>query len=350
MLTENEITRLEELVNKKVPILSLAKKMGSQIISKKSNVNYISCPAHGPERTPSCNLRKGDNGWFCFGCHRGGHVYDLAQEYHKDWPKDDVLRWLIKDWNLAKENPWVLELLAETRKTYEIINFIETLPKGGRVIKAAEDYNFPIESYNITTLEESQKFMSLTEGMLTLLSPPADLPWEVVRFVGRSDYLAIFGFDIRYPWGVWGEKLGTFPLRSWSRVIKLSGKELNGKEKPENSPSPFLVRFYVSNPLDYLILDSLRVPVSLGAWKKGEFEVPNLKLQFLAAMVFEDITDGDTELRAVMEELYRADEPILFRKAGKAPPWWLVLEGKLKRTYFNESVRGSIPISNFYGA
>lgn len=350
MLTDNEITRLEELVNKKVPILSLAKKMGSQIVSKKSNVNYISCPAHGPERTPSCNLRKSDNGWHCFGCHAGGHVYELAQEYHKDWPKEVVLRWLVNEWNLGTENPWALELLEETRKTYEIVKFVERLPKGGRLIEKAREYDFPIESYIINTPEESQKFMSLTEGKLSLLYPPSDLPWEVVKFTNRSDYLAVFGFDIKYPWGVWGDKLGSFPIRSWSRIIKLNGKELNGKEKPDNSPSPFLARFYVSNPLDYLILDSMRVPVSLGAWKSGEFEVPDLKLKFLAAIVFEDLTDGDPELRSVMEDLYKADEPVLFRKAGKIPPWWLVLEGNLKRNYFNEAVRKSIPISNFYGA
>lgn len=39
----------------------------------------IRCPLPGHEdRTPSCHVYPSDDGWFCFGCNRGGGVIDLA--------------------------------------------------------------------------------------------------------------------------------------------------------------------------------------------------------------------------------------------------------------------------------
>lgn len=38
---------------------------------------YVSCPVHA-ERTASCHVWPDGRGWWCFGCGRGGGVYDLA--------------------------------------------------------------------------------------------------------------------------------------------------------------------------------------------------------------------------------------------------------------------------------
>jgi DNA primase len=37
----------------------------------------IACPFHHPDRTPSLQLYP-DGTWFCFGCRRGGSIYDFA--------------------------------------------------------------------------------------------------------------------------------------------------------------------------------------------------------------------------------------------------------------------------------
>jgi DNA primase len=38
----------------------------------------VHCPLH-PDRTPSLHVYEDPaRGWFCFGCRRGGSVYDLA--------------------------------------------------------------------------------------------------------------------------------------------------------------------------------------------------------------------------------------------------------------------------------
>jgi hypothetical protein len=40
----------------------------------------VQCPFHGggEERTPSLHVYPDDRGWFCFGCERGGTIYDLG--------------------------------------------------------------------------------------------------------------------------------------------------------------------------------------------------------------------------------------------------------------------------------
>ena len=38
---------------------------------------YVSCPVHD-ERTASCMVWPDERGWWCFGCGRGGGIYDLA--------------------------------------------------------------------------------------------------------------------------------------------------------------------------------------------------------------------------------------------------------------------------------
>jgi hypothetical protein len=41
----------------------------------------VSCPFHGPDRTPSLHVyAKPAAGWYCYGCARGGSIYDLAAE------------------------------------------------------------------------------------------------------------------------------------------------------------------------------------------------------------------------------------------------------------------------------
>ena len=41
-------------------------------------LGYVLCPLHD-ERTPSCMVwAEPERGWWCFGCGRGGGIYDLA--------------------------------------------------------------------------------------------------------------------------------------------------------------------------------------------------------------------------------------------------------------------------------
>jgi hypothetical protein len=47
----------------------------------------VSCPFH-EDRTPSLHLyERPDQGWYCFGCGRGGSIYDLAAELYGVSPR-----------------------------------------------------------------------------------------------------------------------------------------------------------------------------------------------------------------------------------------------------------------------
>ena len=42
---------------------------------------FCRCPIHG-EKTGSMKVYPGNRGWYCFGCHQGGSVIDLAMLYY----------------------------------------------------------------------------------------------------------------------------------------------------------------------------------------------------------------------------------------------------------------------------
>lgn len=45
--------------------------------------NKIACPFHGEDRVPSLHVYDTpERGWYCFGCGRGGSIFDLAGELY----------------------------------------------------------------------------------------------------------------------------------------------------------------------------------------------------------------------------------------------------------------------------
>ncbi len=338
---------LEDLINKKVPIISLARKMGAPVLSKRANINFISCPVHGPERTPSCNLRTSDNGWTCFGpCSAGGKVVDLAMAFHKDWTKEAVMSWLVREYHLDRDNPWIKTLLGEVDKEYPLVEYIKELPQKGELKDFAAQYDLPIECYFAATDKEVNKILALGEDLLVLFKDIPEPPWQVVRLVEGYHYLAFFDARRGSPWGVWGPNLGAFPVRYTPRSWKgINGNVLSDKPVPEDSPAPFLMRFYVQNPLDFIVIQAARAPVALGAWQIGEFKVPSLPQPFLSVVTFpeEDVLP-EARAKEAMEEVVKERLPVIFRKAGIDSPWKLIQEGKLPDKFTKVAVEQSTPI------
>lgn len=48
---------------------------------KVNRAGFAVCPFHG-DKDASLKIYKGDRGWCCFGCHRGGDVINLASLYY----------------------------------------------------------------------------------------------------------------------------------------------------------------------------------------------------------------------------------------------------------------------------
>ena len=68
---------LADAVKASVTARQVAESLGLHPDSK----GFCKCPIHG-EKTGSMKLYPGSRGWYCFGCHQGGSVIDLAMLYY----------------------------------------------------------------------------------------------------------------------------------------------------------------------------------------------------------------------------------------------------------------------------
>jgi DNA primase len=64
-----------------VPVIDLADRLcGPDGLRRIGEKRVARCPLPDHEdRTPSFTVYPGDDGWYCYGCHRGGDVVDLAR-------------------------------------------------------------------------------------------------------------------------------------------------------------------------------------------------------------------------------------------------------------------------------
>lgn len=65
-----------------------------------NQAEFICCPFHSGDRTPSLKLYPGTRGWHCFGCGRGGSVIDFAAKLFGLSPLGAVRR-LSDDFHLG---------------------------------------------------------------------------------------------------------------------------------------------------------------------------------------------------------------------------------------------------------
>ena len=64
-----------------------------------NRAGFAVCPFHG-DNDASLKIYKGDRGWCCFGCHKGGDVINLAMNWY-GLPFRDALRRLDDDFHLG---------------------------------------------------------------------------------------------------------------------------------------------------------------------------------------------------------------------------------------------------------
>lgn len=347
-MTTTNIDRIEEIVNRKVPILSLARKLNIPVISKSPTINFISCPVHSPgrqQKTPSCNLRTTDNGWHCFSCNSGGRVVDLAQEFHKDWSRETLLRWMIQEFNLVAKDPTLNEMLEGLEEDYAVVNFVETLKTNNKLMEMFSKYGLSGIAYIVEKEEDAAKIFELGGGLIKHSYQAPKLPWYVVQLENRPNYFAIFSSTEYKPWAVWGVNLGDFPIRTWAKEIRKNGKELNGRFVSDEYPQPFIIRFYIENPLDYLIFQQLKGPASLGLWEPGMFKVPKLKFTYIAGIVYNPIDNLNEEKLEILKAIMDSEHPIIFRESGLPSPWYMLLDGQLTEDYVDLAISKSQSIN-----
>lgn len=73
MLLDEEIA----LVKGSVSMIDLAIKLGFKV----NRAHAIRCPFHASDDTASLKLYSGQRGFYCFGCHRGGNIFNFTMDY-----------------------------------------------------------------------------------------------------------------------------------------------------------------------------------------------------------------------------------------------------------------------------
>lgn len=68
--------RAVDEIKRRISCREFAERVGIEI----TRSGFCCCPFHG-EKTPSLKVYPGERGWYCFGCHQGGDVIDLAKKW-----------------------------------------------------------------------------------------------------------------------------------------------------------------------------------------------------------------------------------------------------------------------------
>lgn len=75
MLLDEEIA----LVKDSVSMIDLAKVLGFKV----DRAHFTACPFHSGDNTASMKLYGDKKGFYCFGCHRGGNIFNFTMDYLK---------------------------------------------------------------------------------------------------------------------------------------------------------------------------------------------------------------------------------------------------------------------------
>lgn len=131
-------SQIDEIKNK----LNVLDVVGSYVKLSKTGVNYRGlCPFHN-EKGPSFFVSPGRQMWKCFGCGKGGDIFEFIKEI-EGVEFGDALRILASKAGveLKRENP---QVVSERKKLYEICDlacsFFEKQMEASVVGKEAKDY------------------------------------------------------------------------------------------------------------------------------------------------------------------------------------------------------------------
>lgn len=89
------VSKKEIQIAKEVSLASLVIDSGAQYRRGTDHIK-ISCPFHGPERTPSCAVY--DDHYYCYGCSASGDIIDFVMHV-EEVPFDKAVELILKALN-----------------------------------------------------------------------------------------------------------------------------------------------------------------------------------------------------------------------------------------------------------
>ena len=118
--------------------------------------NFMRCPFHG-EKTASLKIYKGNGGWHCYGCGRGGSVIDFVKEHEGcDFRTavvaiDHALHLGLMD---PRENPF--EASREKRRQHALDNFVNAVYAYADAMIRSIEIQQEIDTKRMRDLEEKR--------------------------------------------------------------------------------------------------------------------------------------------------------------------------------------------------
>ncbi len=231
--------RLIEEISRKSDILEI---VGSHVsLTRKGNKWWGLCPFHA-EKTPSFSVDPDSNLFYCFGCHKGGSIYQFIMETEAlSFPEAverlaDKAGIALPDRNEGRNEAWKNNRKALEELYTRTCNTFHWLLKNHPGAQHARQY---LQSRGISE-ETSDAYM--------LGWAPADGEW-LYNFLVKKKYSPAFLretglFSRKSPrWSYFVDRLMFPVMNSRQQVVAFSGRTLQNREpKYINSPETLLYR------------------------------------------------------------------------------------------------------------
>lgn len=160
---------------------------------KVNRSGFTVCPFHA-DKDASLRIYKGNRGWCCFGCHKGGDVINLASLYYGLTFKDTLKR-LDEDFNLGLYQESNLTPESRVLRAVEVARRRTARGKKERILKALQskywiafdkwleaDRRFEDEAPKSANEEFSQAFVRAAREKLERLEDLKDIEMELLNY------------------------------------------------------------------------------------------------------------------------------------------------------------------------
>lgn len=105
---------------------------------KTDRAGFLQCPFHAGDHTASLKVYKGNRGWSCFGCHKGGTVIDFVMQmdsltFREAVDKiDEQMNLHLMDYQPMTMNTFIQQRTQQARQLQEYGAWMEAVKRQNR--------------------------------------------------------------------------------------------------------------------------------------------------------------------------------------------------------------------------
>jgi len=226
-------------------------------VVRRGNDFWCNCPIHG-EKTPSLIIHDDKGTWHCFGCGKGGTIFNIVQEMEKcTFP--EAVRILAKKAGVELEEMTPEQRVANDKKE-TLYDLYERIAGTFHYLLLKDSKGEHARNY---LLERKVKPEMWDRFNLGYAPDEGDFLYGFLKKKSYSDDLlrssGLFSKD-KFPYSLFRNRL-MFPVRSWQgKVVAFSGRDLGGESKAKYINTPEIAIYSKKHNLFglYESLDTLK--------------------------------------------------------------------------------------------